>query len=765
MAASGSVVGALRVVLGMDSASLERGLKNSRKGLKQFGESAKKIGIAIGVALAGAAAALAVGVKKTITEMDKLAKLSKSLSVPVEELSKLRHAAELSGTSFDAVSKGIARLSRNMVEAEQGLQTPIRAFKALGVEVRDGNKQIKTVSQILPELADAFKNLPDGPQRAALQMQLLGRAGVELGPLLNSGSDAIRAMFNEAEQLGLVIDKKTAAAAERFDDNLTRLGSTVDALKIKLATFLLPSLEALSDSFVNLVKDGEIVQTIATKIVEGFLWIQKEVTLTKQTFENFGRVFSALGAFLSAVTLKDYADAWEGLKQAVKDNEKANTEAAKKIAADWEAAHKRIQDAAIESGRRQLATWDLSANAQAATQVAKDWLETNKTIQDANTKTAEMSARQWDGVADGKTPAKFTKDWLTALSNVAAANFEVTGKFADRWTAAVTSIAADAQRMQGEIKNIGKGTGIVNTQEITDAAAAADRFKDAINDLKLNTRELRGEFGQLAPGFIQAAQSLDLIKGGADNFSGSVDGLTPKMAMLNSALWEFKLAQLTQDELQPWDELNLKMQMYAAMLEALPDKANLVRELMVKAALEASWAWAEGLSTVTGNFAQAFAYFGKTNKKMFEIGKAFATAQAIINTYLAVTKAFASSFPPVSYALAASALAFGLAQVAQIQAQQFTAPSTSVPGGAKGGSFMVGGGISQVDTRIIPLALAPGERVDVTPANQANGGGDRELVLSGIRPKDFFTGDTVREMISAIDQWIKDGGTGVKFAT
>ena len=47
--------------------------------------------------------------------------------------------------------------------------------------------------------------------------------------------------------------------------------------------------------------------------------------------------------------------------------------------------------------------------------------------------------------------------------------------------------------------------------------------------------------------------------------------------------------------------------------------------------------------------------------------------EAIINTYSAVMKAFATVPYPLNYAVAASAMAFGFAQVQQIRAQKFTA--------------------------------------------------------------------------------------------
>ena len=61
------------------------------------------------------------------------------------------------------------------------------------------------------------------------------------------------------------------------------------------------------------------------------------------------------------------------------------------------------------------------------------------------------------------------------------------------------------------------------------------------------------------------------------------------------------------------------------------------------------------------------------SEKAFKLLKAHKIAEAIVNTYSAVMKAFATVPYPLNYAVAASAMAFGFAQVQQIRAQKFTA--------------------------------------------------------------------------------------------
>jgi hypothetical protein len=70
--------------------------------------------------------------------------------------------------------------------------------------------------------------------------------------------------------------------------------------------------------------------------------------------------------------------------------------------------------------------------------------------------------------------------------------------------------------------------------------------------------------------------------------------------------------------------------------------------------------------------AELFSALGAQNKKAFEAAKAFNIANAIMNTYMAATKALATYPPPFSFIAAAAAVGLGLAQVAQIRAQSYS---------------------------------------------------------------------------------------------
>ena len=80
----------------------------------------------------------------------------------------------------------------------------------------------------------------------------------------------------------------------------------------------------------------------------------------------------------------------------------------------------------------------------------------------------------------------------------------------------------------------------------------------------------------------------------------------------------------------------------------------------------------EAIGNIKSNLEGTLTILSGHSEKAFKMLKAHKIAEAIVNTYSAVMKAFATVPYPLNYLAAGSALAFGMAQVSQIRAQKFT---------------------------------------------------------------------------------------------
>ncbi len=280
-------IGALRVDLSASAAQFKKDLGKAGKAGSKFGGNMKRLAkgttvalAAIGVAAAAVGAALVKLTKDSLQAADRFAKLSAKTGETVEFLSAFAHAAELSGSSTEELGTGLGRLARTMSDAQAGLSTATRSFDQLELSVANADGTLRPVRDIVLEVADRFAGMTDATKKAALAQELFGRAGVNLIPLLNQGSAAIRAQMEEAELLGIVFTTKAAKAAEEFNDNMARLGKFLIGIRNTIAAGLLPVLRGLVDSMLLWVKAN--AETIRSRILE---WAQRFAVVIANVFD------------------------------------------------------------------------------------------------------------------------------------------------------------------------------------------------------------------------------------------------------------------------------------------------------------------------------------------------------------------------------------------------------------------------------------------------------------------------------------------------
>jgi hypothetical protein len=262
-----SVIGNLRAILGIETGQFESGLKSAQGKLGGFGKGAALALGGVAVAAAAAATAISVAVRGQLTALDELGKMAQKVGVGVSALSQLQYAAELSDLSLEQLGGGLKKLGVNMAGvASGGAQPAAAAFKALGIDVTDANGQLRSSDAVFTDVAGAFGNMADGAVKTALAVQIFGKSGSDLIPLLNAGKDGLAEMRAEADALGLTIDETAARAAEGFNDNLTRLGKVTTGITRQLAAGLAPTLEVVSGALVSAAKDGDFMRAVVATL-------------------------------------------------------------------------------------------------------------------------------------------------------------------------------------------------------------------------------------------------------------------------------------------------------------------------------------------------------------------------------------------------------------------------------------------------------------------------------------------------------------------
>jgi hypothetical protein len=227
-------------------------LGNSMQGVEG---KAKNLGMAVrgvGAAFKGLFAIAAVGGivalgKSAIDTADAFGKLSTRTGIAADKLLAYVNAGKLADVSQSDLETGLRTLARTQVEASEGVATYADAYAKLGVAVKNQDGTLKDSDQLLSDIADRFQDLPNGPEKAAVAMDIFGRSGQKMITLLNGGSEAL-------DEFGFELSENFARNSETFNDNLTKVGIEMDRLKMQILDDLLPGLIELSQGFIDLTK-------------------------------------------------------------------------------------------------------------------------------------------------------------------------------------------------------------------------------------------------------------------------------------------------------------------------------------------------------------------------------------------------------------------------------------------------------------------------------------------------------------------------------
>lgn len=222
--------------------------------------------------------------KKTAEYGDSVWKTSQKIGISVKSWQELRHAGEMSGIENDALSTGLVRLNKNIVEAANGNKTMTEWFQRAGISIKDAEGKVKSADQVLMEMAEIFGKMPDGAKKTAVAVALAGRSGADLIPMLNSGSKGLAAMRKKAEDLGLVLEDGVPQASEVFLDNIQEMIKAIQDITFYLGSLLIPVFDDIVVSIKNWVEGNE--ELIKGKLKGWVESLKKSLPELKKHFLN-----------------------------------------------------------------------------------------------------------------------------------------------------------------------------------------------------------------------------------------------------------------------------------------------------------------------------------------------------------------------------------------------------------------------------------------------------------------------------------------------
>lgn len=267
---------------------IDEAVKKSTDKLSAFERTTGKIGRSMtkaGTVMLGASAAvggsiLAVG-KSTADYAGDMYDMARGAGIGVEAFQKLAYAGRMSGVETEKLSASLVKFDRMVAEAAGGNKTYMQTFEDLGIKIKDSAGNLRQPNEIFEDVADIFHNTEDGIGKTALAVELFGKSGADLIPMLNDGKAGLKAFYAEAERLGLVLSDETTAKGDAFSDQLENIGEQVKGVKLQLGAALIPALSAAAEKISKVIdkitrwvqENPELVATIGNIAMTTGKWI------------------------------------------------------------------------------------------------------------------------------------------------------------------------------------------------------------------------------------------------------------------------------------------------------------------------------------------------------------------------------------------------------------------------------------------------------------------------------------------------------------
>ena len=194
-------------------------------------------------------------VKDAATFADEMNTLSKQTGVGTKELQEFSYMSKLIDVSVDTMTGSMAKLTKNMANAQAGTGQAASAFKALGINVTDSNGALRSNQEVFQEAITALGAMENETQRDAYAMQIFGRSAQDLNPLIEAGADKIAELTKEAHDMGYVMEQETLDSLNEVQDSFDRFGTVLEGTKRNLVSALGPGLVDILSPLVGVLAD------------------------------------------------------------------------------------------------------------------------------------------------------------------------------------------------------------------------------------------------------------------------------------------------------------------------------------------------------------------------------------------------------------------------------------------------------------------------------------------------------------------------------
>ena len=222
---------------------------------------------------------------------DNIDKMSQKLGLSTEAYQKWDYVIGLAGGDIDSMSAGFKTMTNTLADAQNGTESAIEKFTALGISMEDINNLDS--EQMFEKVICTLQNMDDQTQKAAAANDLFGKSGQNLLPLLNQTNDETQELIDSTSELGLIMSEDSVEASAKFKDTQTTIKAAMDATSRSLGEMLMPYFQRLLDWVMDHMPEIQNIMTSAFEFIVGAIELVSPVIET---------VLTAVGALVDGVS-------------------------------------------------------------------------------------------------------------------------------------------------------------------------------------------------------------------------------------------------------------------------------------------------------------------------------------------------------------------------------------------------------------------------------------------------------------------------------
>ena len=273
------------------------GLSASLDGISTKANSVATATKGLSTAAGGLLVALGGAAVNSAKYADDLNTLSAQTGISAKDLQKMQYAADRVDVDVDTIADAMSKMRRSMTSDSA---KSAEAFARIGVSVRDSSGQLRDSSTVFYEVLQGLSRVGNETERDALAMDIFGRSADQLAGIVDDGGAALKALGQEAEDMGLILDEQTLGSLNAFNDQLDQLKAQATAEIVSAGASALEALSPVLETIIGAV--SRILQFIGDldpKLITAIATIAAIVAAISPVASIIGTISGAIAKFLT----------------------------------------------------------------------------------------------------------------------------------------------------------------------------------------------------------------------------------------------------------------------------------------------------------------------------------------------------------------------------------------------------------------------------------------------------------------------------------